>query len=260
MQPQQPNFGSPQPDPNSFPNTTSSIPPNNYPSYGPNSMPPTMPLPPSNISGVQYTPIPSNTENNYDFILNNNTSKSSPLQNLTLVKKIIFGLILGMILILFFGVINNIVNNNSAFNNVAMINIAADQTEILHLLNNTVNSPVPGQTLSASNQDFVGTGILSMTDQQTSFMTFLANYGVKPSPVQLNAKISTSLDNQLTAAGAASTYDQTFTQIMENQLSSYMADLSYAYKTTSIPQGRTLLQKDYIGAKLLLRQLKTSYS
>jgi hypothetical protein len=74
---------------------------------------------------------------------------------------------------------------------------------------------------------------------------------------ELNLKVSTAIDNEITGAIAASTYDQTFTQVMQSELTTYEQALSQTFKATSGPKGRALLNNQYSGAQLLLQQINS---
>ena len=63
-----------------------------------------------------------------------------------------------------------------------------------------------------------------------------------------------AISAQLSAASAAGTYDATLQLVIKNLLVDYRSTLKQAYDTTSSARGRELLQKEYDGATLLLKQ------
>ncbi len=115
-------------------------------------------------------------------------------------------------------------------------------------------------TLSIANQNFAITAKLSLTSTQTQLLAYMKSNGKKVSTKALSSKVSTTTDKQLSDAVANSTYDATFKQVMQTQLTNYQKDLSAAYKQTKGPKGRQLLNQEYYGAQLLLTQLNSPAS
>jgi len=138
----------------------------------------------------------------------------------------------------------------------AFVTVAQDQQELLHLTGNIPQEQQQG--LSVASQNFAATAQAAVNSSQAALIQYIANNGTKIKTKDLNRKVSSSVDNQLQAAIAASTYDQTFQQIMQAQLTTYMHDLSRAYDQTKGPKGRALLSGDYKQAQLLTTQLTQS--
>jgi len=132
------------------------------------------------------------------------------------------------------------------------ITVGQDQQELIHL---STAAGLLQTGISTTNQNFAATTQLSVSSAQGTLITYLKNNGQKVSSKTLALRTSLSLDNQLVAATAAATYDQTFQQIMQNQLNTYMHDLQQAYRQTKGVNGHALLNSDYNQAQLLLTQL-----
>lgn len=143
-------------------------------------------------------------------------------------------------------------------NTQALINVAQDQQEIIHLTTNATSNSQVG--LSTTNENFAVTAQASLTSAQQQLVTYLANNGHKVKDKTLNLKINTTLDQDLTTAATNSTYDSTFKQTMQNQLNNYQQALRTAYQQTKGPKGRKLLNDQYNASVLLLQQLNTPAS
>jgi enamine deaminase RidA (YjgF/YER057c/UK114 family) len=132
--------------------------------------------------------------------------------------------------------------------------VVQDQQELIHLT--TANSQ-PQNSLSMLDQNLAATVNLSVGSSQLSLVNYLSANSFKVSSGQLSLKVSASLDNQLTAAITAGTYDQTFQQIMQTELATYSNDLRLAYKSAG-PKGKALLQNEYSQLVLIDKQLSAA--
>jgi hypothetical protein len=129
--------------------------------------------------------------------------------------------------------------------------VAQDQHELIHLATNASQQ----QGITTTDQNFAATAQLSLTSAQSVTVKYLVANGNKISLKVLSLKVSTATDAQLTAAAAATTYDQTFQAIMKAKLTTYVSSLQQTYKQTTGKNGRALLNNDYNQAQLLLTQL-----
>ena len=134
-----------------------------------------------------------------------------------------------------------------------LVGLAQEQQAIIHLTEASKRQ----KDLNVVNKNFATTAQASLTTSQTNIIKYLQLNGKKTAGKTLNAKVSTKIDEQLTAAAAAATYNQTFQDIMKTKLNTYMTDLKQAYQQTSGKKGRALLSADYNQAQLLLTQLNT---
>lgn len=113
-------------------------------------------------------------------------------------------------------------------------------------------------TLSLRDQklkNFNATAATSVASDQKLLLTHLDKTGTKVSPKQLALGKQAKIDEALTSAKAADTYDSTYTAIMRGQLSSYQADLKLAFEGSAGTTEKQLLNNAYIAAGLLLKQL-----
>ncbi|HEY5153035.1 MAG TPA: hypothetical protein VII55_03600, partial [Candidatus Saccharimonadales bacterium] len=158
-----------------------------------------------------------------------------------------------MVLLVIFLIVKGLFGGGA--NLTSFVGIVQDQQELLHLTGSAGQHQGQVQPLSTSNQNFAATAQLSLTSSQAALVTYLSGNGQKIKTKELNLKVSTTIDTQLTNATAAGTYDQTFQTIMQSQLTGYMNDLKQTYKQTNGKRGHVLLNTDYEQAKLLLTQL-----
>ncbi len=194
---------------------------------------------------------PAPIQPNYDFIVNPQQPprRGPSFGGGSLLSRILIvggGLIL---LIIVFSIIKGLLSGGG--NQAAMLHVAQDQQEIKHLTTAALLVP----SISATNKNFAITANLVMTSQKSQLLKYLAIQHQKISLKQLDLKVSPTLDTQLATAAAASTYDSTFKDVMNSQLTDYLAALKLAYQQTKGTHGRQLLQDDYKSAVLLQQQL-----
>jgi hypothetical protein len=190
---------------------------------------------------------------NYDFIVNpnqpvHNRSVGGPSSMIGRILVVGGGLI---VLIIAFVIIKGLLSGGG--NAAAMLGVVQDQQELIHLASGAAMQ----QTISTTNKNFAITTQLAITSEQTQLLTYLAAQHQKISMTQQSLKISSATDTELTNSLAASTYDQTFQQVLQSELTNYGSALKLAYKQTSGPKGRKLLTDEYKTASLLQQQLAT---
>lgn len=194
------------------------------------------------------TPPPPN---DYDFITNPAAAPKRSLGNgssmTTRLVVVLVGLLL--LMILFVGAKNILTGGGG--NVAVLIKVANRQQELVAVTTTAKNSP---QTLSGNSAAIVATTQISLTSAQAQLLAYLKTQNQKVSKKQLIHPGASAVTAQLTAAAAAGNYDATLQQVLKNQLLDYQATVKQAYDKTSGARGRELLQKDYDGATLLLRQ------
>jgi hypothetical protein len=198
-------------------------------------------------------PAPQQPQSDYEFFLNpEQPAKQSRLPggNSTATRALLFGGLL-VVLMIVFAVAKSLLGGSA--NLTGFVSVAQDQQSMLHIL----QSAGQQQDLSTDNKNFAATAEISLDSAQSDLIGYLKINHQKVSVKQLNLKISSSVDTQLAAAASGSTYNQTFKEVMQTQLNSYVVHLQQTYQQTSGPKGRALLNSDYAQAKLLLNQLVT---
>lgn len=241
--------GSPQPvSPPGQP--AAPAPPQPYPAPPNLGQPLGPPQAPMYPGGVAESPVPQAQA--YDFITNPGAPARQPFKlpgGDSIVKRV--GIIAGglVVLLILFVVIKGLFSGSS--NLPLFVSVAQDQHELIHLATNASQQ----QGITTGDQNFAATAQLSLTSAQAATVKYLVANGNKVSLKVLSLKVSTATDAQLTAAGAATTYDQTFQAIMKAKLATYVSSLQQTYKQTTGKNGRALLNNDYNQAQLLLAQL-----
>ena len=138
----------------------------------------------------------------------------------------------------------------------AVVAAVQQQQEITHVLNNALQT----SNLSEQSKNFALTAQLALGTSQSKLLSYLTNVGTKLTPQQLGLKVSSTVDAELTNAATNATYDDTFRQIMRQQLNAYAQDLQQAYKQDTGPKGRALFSSDYDQSQLLLQQITAPQS
>ncbi len=200
----------------------------------------------------------------YEFITNPATSERpasmlpSLLNGKSLRTRIIVlgGGLVGLLII--FSILKGLLAGS--FDVQPFLAVLQDQQELIHLSTEANQSSTGQASLPASYQGFIATTQLTVTSVQSQLITYLALNKQQVSPKQLNLKISTATDTQLTGASASGNYTATFQQIMSSQLNTYTADLRSAYAQTTGKKGRAQLNDDYKQARLLIKQLNQAGS
>lgn len=152
--------------------------------------------------------------------------------------------ILLIIVILFASLLGG--NGNNA---TPLITVAQEQTELAR-----VASLGAQKASGQSTQNLANNVSLSLISANAQLLNYMAINHHKLSPKILSLKHSSQTDHSLEAALADSTFDSTFTDIIQADLNSYIQSLKAAYKANPGPKGRQLLSNQYNGAQLLLTQ------
>lgn len=216
------------------------------------------------ISGPQENYMPSaapvqaqtvpNPDQAYSFITN-----PEPPPKISILSKLPggnsmmarIGLIAGglLVLLIIFTIFRSVLGGGS--NYTGFITIAQDQQELIHLATNASQQ----QDLSTSNKNLAATMQLSLASSQGNLINYLIGNHQKIKTKQLNLKVSKATDDQLTAAAAATTYNQTFQEIIQTKLTAYSKDLQQTYKQSKGKRGHALLSDNYRQARLFQVQL-----
>lgn len=206
---------------------------------------------------VPPLPVASNDghtgHNPYDFIMNPNSAKpirGGALGGDVFLKRI--GLLVGGVVVIF--IIGAILFSKLApKGNVAdMTSVAQRQQEIIRIATAAI--------LQANSQDaknFVTNVQVTVTSSQQQLLAYMTANGIKVSTTVLGLDKSSQTDTLLANAASANNYDSTVTQNLTQQLQNYESLLQTAYHNTSGKNGRALLQSDFSGANLLIKQAKT---
>jgi hypothetical protein len=95
----------------------------------------------------------------------------------------------------------------------------------------------------------------TMQTQQKKTLDFLAKNGKEVGEKELKLKQNASTDQQLTSAKTTSTFDLVFSQIMQNELTTYANDLKQLYSRSPTKTERDLMSGYYEETQLLISQI-----
>lgn len=223
--------------------------------------PPIQPNVPQQASNGHYEVVPPpvpNTlrpsgHNPYEFIVAPNTAKASRwklggnkfwLQIGVLVGGVVVLMIIATV------VLNALVPNKSSV--TELTTIAEEQQELIRVATLGAN-----QASGQSTKNFAITVQLGITSSQNDVLSYLASRGHKPTTKQLTLKRDAATDQLLTAATATSTFDTAVSNSLTEQLHTYQTSLQSTYKAAGSAAVKTLLQKNYNAATLLLQSVST---
>lgn len=194
-----------------------------------------------------------NNPGQYDFITNpGQPQKQNPFTSSSIALKI--GLALGALLVLlivFVGIRSMMTSGSS--NTAALTNVLIQQNEVVRL----ANAPkLQKQSISTAYANSAVTIQLAVTSDSQELRAYMKNAGITFDPKKLLYPSRKANDDQLAAAASAGTYNTTYGDVLNTQLTEYQQSLKTAYDKTQGKVGRELLSKQFDGATLLLQQLE----
>jgi len=213
----------------------------------PNALP-TPPLaPPPN--GTNPTP--------YDFIVNSGQQAKKPglfggagtAKNNPMIRRLAIVAGAGIVLIIAALVFVSILGNAGKDNVQALLDIAEQQQEIIRV---TGLGLAQAQVSTPDTQNLAITTQLSLLSNQHAMLGLLNGDGQKLAAKDLVLKKNASTDAQLTTAAQNGTFDATFVQILDSELSNYGSALQTAYKSSKSSSEKQVLQASYNNVTLLL--------
>ncbi len=209
-----------------------------------------MPAAPNPGAPMQQPPNPANP---YDFIFNPQlpSKKPSLIAGGGSTTKRVLVAVTGLVILVILAAVLMSVLKGAGPNFAPMTVVLQEQTELIRV-------SAAGQ-LASNNQDTLelATAVqLSMISAEQQVNTYLAQNKQKVNPALLGLKQSKLTDTELANAQANSTYDTTFTSIIQNDLASYQEALRAAYKADPGVKGRKLMNTEFGNAALLIQQSK----
>ncbi|MDB5168748.1 MAG: hypothetical protein JWO41_104 [Candidatus Saccharibacteria bacterium] len=195
--------------------------------------------------------MPPQNQPNYDFILNPEKPQRSRVPQPKLMRIAVLGGGLVLFLIIASIVINLVRGSNATL--PSLTSLIKQQQLLIHITDDAVK-----QTgVSVANSGAAATIDLTMGSQQQELIDYATLNHLK-----INAKQSTpdttKVDSALQAAASGGTYNATLHSTLVTEVTNYRAYLQRAYSNVKGAHGRSIIQKDYDAADLLLKQLNTN--
>lgn len=164
------------------------------------------------------------------------------------------GVVVGgiLLLIIIFAVLKSLFSGGDT-SLPSLISVAQTQEAITQYTQNGLQN-----TVSQNAKNFAVAANLAVGSEQQQLLTYLQTNHHKVGNKTLALKTKQDTLTQLTNAATSSTYDSTFTDLMQTQLNDYATALKAAYAANPGPKGRTLLADDYKAVQLLDKQLNAS--
>ena len=168
--------------------------------------------------------------------------------------RLVFGVIgLGIVLLVIFVFYS--IFGGSGFDASGPTSVAQTQHEVVR-----VAAEAGPNTTQLSTSSLAINVQLTVQTQQTKLLAYLGKQGKKVSAKTLGLKQNANIDQQLSNAQQNSTYDVTFTQIMQNELQSYAGLLANTYAKATGKNERALLATDYAQVQMLLKEVPSTQS
>lgn len=195
-------------------------------------------------------PLPNGNASNYDFIMNSPQPKKgfgSMKQRLLIV--LVGGLVLLTIIIVVFAMLSG--SGGSSVDNLT--SLAQQQTEIARIADIGVQ-----KSTSDATKNLAYTTKLSLLSSQQQTVAFLAKKGKKLNEKTLALKKNSTTDQRLSDAESNNTFDETFTKLLNDELTSYRTAVQAEFKTSTNNAERLILQDSFNGTSLLIADKDTN--
>jgi hypothetical protein len=195
---------------------------------------------------------PQQNTGQYDFFMNpEKPSRRNPLGGGNSLGTRV-GIILGgaVLLIIVIAVAASMFSGGGG-NTPRLLIVAEDQNELAR-----VAQLGAAQGVSQTTKNFAQSCYLTTMTAQQQLINFIATHGSKkPSTKTLALKQNSATDTALGSATASSSFDTTFTTIMQTQISAYKNDIQTAYTNAGNASEKQMLSSDYNDAQLLLQEI-----
>ncbi len=182
------------------------------------------------------TPIsPSPQQNPYDFLINGGQPEKKASSGNSKQRTIF--MIIGIMLVILAGLLfYSFTANNSKSDSQALIDIGAEQTEVVR-----VATQADGRARSSGSKNLsINTSLITKTDLKI-ITDILKKRGVTIPPKALDARKSKKTDTDLTTAEQNNEYDDVFDSIMLKQLVSYQDKVKLAFQQTTNKKEKQIL-------------------
>jgi hypothetical protein len=199
--------------------------------------------------------------NPYDFITNPQKPSRPPLMSFSggsgggmgmRIAVVGIGLVLLIVILI---AISSLFKGGSNVANMKLV--AQDQAELVRVT--TLATQDQSNDISQNTTLYFAMNTnLTVSSAQQKLLAFLSSHGAKISKATLALKTNSQTTQALSAAAASSTYDTTFLNAMQGDMSTYVADLKVAYAASKNPQEQQLLKTDYQSAQLLTQELTSA--
>lgn len=229
--------------------------PNNYTTQLPQGSPYANPL-----DQQPGQPLPNNTQ--YDFINAEQINKKKGLfgkqtptaGNMNSSEGFRKRLIIGVAGFVVVGIVIAIVaalilGSGGSGNTQDMINVAADQTEIIRVADLGVKSARGNQA-----QNFATTTSMTIQTDRKDVLAAVKNHRTKVNDKLLATSKNAKTDAALQVASQNNRFDEDFTTILTTMLTNYQKKVKAAYDATSNVADQKVLSSSYTHAAILLGQ------
>ncbi|HSH17977.1 MAG TPA: hypothetical protein VK978_01200 [Candidatus Saccharimonadales bacterium] len=207
-------------------------------------------MPPLQNPNSYQAPQPGNDgQSPYDFFME---PGNSPRQSMSPGKKM--ALIVGAAVALLAGLAAMIalLAGTGSPQAPQLVSVVQSQQEIVRVASEG------RENVQAENlKNFSVTASTAVASQQAELTGLLAKQDIEIDKDQIELGKKPQTDQALTAALSSSTYDTTYTSIMQTELNTYEKRLEEATAASVSEGDRALLQKYTVGAQLLRMQLTT---
>lgn len=208
-----------------------------------NHMPPLQ-----NPNSYPAPPPPTNGQSPYDFFMDAN---NAPRNNMSPGKKLLM-IVAGVVLLLILMAFALAALSGGSKETPQLISVLQSQQEIVRVAEDGKKN---AQAQHLKNYSI--TASTSLTSAQADLTAYVTKLGTKIGKNELAAGKKPQTDKALAAAVTSSTYDTTYTSVMQSELLTYEKRLEKATAASLSQSERAMLQQYTVGAQLLRLKLTT---
>ena len=193
-------------------------------------------------------PMPGGgSQNPYDFILSGKSKQRPGFGGGSVKQRLIIVAIGGGLLLIAAIILVSIISGGSKGGTEALVNLAQQQTEIAR-----VAAIGEDKASSSDTKNLAITTELSMQSSAGDTVALLKKSGHKIGDKTLALLQSSKTDDELNAAAANNTFDDTFTKLIQSELVSYRTSLQNAYRNATKTSEQQLLQTSFNSATVII--------
>ncbi len=196
-------------------------------------------------------PVPSGS-NPYDFILKQDQKPKGHFNGGSLAQRITIAVVVAAVLIIGAVIMISVLGGSSKSNTQVLVSLAQQQTEIARVAGIGAD-----KADSATARNLAITTQLSMESAQQDTLALLKKGGHKVSDSTLGLLKDSQTDEQLNGADGGNTFDDTFTKLLHDKLSSYRILVQNDYKNATGVNERQVLQNSFNSVTSLLGDQKS---
>jgi len=145
-------------------------------------------------------------------------------------------------------VVSSLLSGKGSGNAQLLTDISGQQTEIIRVSGLGLKSATDPSTLALAE-----TTLLSVQSQRSQLNGYLSKNNVKVTPELAAAYLNKETDKALASAMSSNKFDETFTKVIKDSLTTYLTSIEGSYLKASNEESKKILSDSFDSTKLLLK-------